>query len=79
MADGAAFHGNLEMEERAERDFPVSGKVSPGTLAEIPTVLPHPFNFRQQGLFNILRVSHSVPPLVKSGIIPWLKYRPCFN
>ena len=47
MADGAAFHGNLEMEERAERDFPVTGKVSPGTLAEIPTVLPHPFNFRQ--------------------------------
>ena len=48
---------------------PVTGKINPGTLAEILPVLVHLFNFRQQDLFNFLRGSHSVPPLVKSDNI----------
>ena len=33
MADGAAFHGDLEMEQCAERDFPVAGEANPGASA----------------------------------------------
>ena len=69
MADGAAFHGDLEMEERTERDFPDTGKILCGVLAEILMVLVHLFNFRQQDLFDSFRVGHRVPPLVKSDII----------
>ena len=47
MVDRTAFHGNLKMEKRAERDFPVTGKVNSGMLAEIFTVPVHLFNFRQ--------------------------------
>lgn len=47
MVDRIAFHGNLEMEGRVERDFPVTGKVNSGMLAEILTVPVHLFNFRQ--------------------------------
>ncbi|MCX4321243.1 MAG: hypothetical protein OSJ44_16275 [Lachnospiraceae bacterium] len=33
MVDGATLHGNLEVQERIERDFPVTGKINSGTLA----------------------------------------------
>ena len=69
MVDGAAFHGNLEMEKRIESNFSVTGKINPRTFAEILTVLVHFFNFRQQDLFDFFRVCHSVSPLVKSDII----------
>ena len=69
MVDGAAFHGDLEMEERVESDFPVTGKINSRMFAEILTVLVHLFNFRQQDLFDFFRVSHGVPPLVKSDNI----------
>ena len=69
MVDGAAFHGNLEMNERIESDFPVTGKINSGTVAEILTVLVHFFDFGQQDLFDLFRIVHSVPPLVKSDII----------
>jgi hypothetical protein len=69
MVDGAAFHGDLEMEERTERDFPDTGKILCGVLAEILMVLVHLFNFRQQDLFDSFRVGHRVPPLVKSDNI----------
>ena len=52
MIDRTAFHGNLEMEERIEGDFPVTGKISFRVLAEILMVLIHLFNFRQQDLFD---------------------------
>lgn len=64
MVDGTTFHGNLEMEERVESNFSVTGKINSGTLAEILTVLVYLFNFRQQDLFDFFRVSHSVPPLI---------------
>ena len=64
MVDGATLHGNLEVQERIERDFPVTGKINSGTLAEILTVLVHLFNFREQNVFDFFRVCHSVPPLV---------------
>lgn len=69
MVDGAAFHGNLEMEKRIKGDFPVTGKVNSGTFAEILTVPVHLFNFRQKNLFDFFRIVHNVPPLVKSDII----------
>lgn len=69
MADGTAFHGDLEMEERIERDFSVTGKINSGTFTEVFTVLVHFFNFRQQDLFDFFRIGHSVHPLVKSDII----------
>ena len=50
MVDGAALHGNLEVQERIERDFPVAGKIDSGMPAEILTVLVHLLNFRQQDL-----------------------------
>ena len=65
MVDGSALHGDLEMEERIERDFPVAGKIDSRTLTEVLTVLVHPFNFRQQDLLDFFRISHSVPPLVR--------------
>lgn len=68
MADAAAFHGNLEMQERIERDFPVTGKIYSGASAEILPVLVHIFNFRQQDLFDFFRVIHGVSPLVKYNI-----------
>ena len=46
MADGAAFHGDLEMKERIERDFPVMGKINFGAPAEVLAVSVHLFNFR---------------------------------
>ena len=69
MAEVTAFHGYLEMEERIERDFPVTGEIDSGVSAEILTVLVHLFNFGKQDLFDSFRVGHSVPPLVKSDII----------
>lgn len=69
MVDGSSLHGDLEVKERIERDFPAASKINPGTLAEIPTVLVHLSDFRQQDLFDFFRVGHSVPPLVKSKII----------
>lgn len=54
MADGAAFHRDLEMEERIEIDFSVTGKINFGVSAEILTVLIHFFNFRQQNLTQYL-------------------------
>ena len=41
-----------------------------GASAEILTVLVHLIDFGQQDLFDSFRVGHSVPPLVKSDIIP---------
>ena len=70
MADGAAFHGYLEMEERAERDFPVTGEIDSGAPTEILMVLIHLFDFGQQNLFDFFRVGHGVPPLVKSETVP---------
>ena len=69
MADGAAFHGDLEMQECIERDFPVTGEIDSGASAEILTVLVHLLNFGPQDLFDFFRVGHSVPPLGKSDII----------
>lgn len=56
MADGAAFHGNLEIEERIERDFPVTGEIDSGASVEILTVLIHLLDFGQQNLFDFFRV-----------------------
>jgi len=69
MADGAVFHGELEMEKRTERDFPVTGEIDSGASAEILTVLVHVFNFGQQELFDFFRVGHRVSPLVKNDTI----------
>lgn len=69
MVDGTAFHGDLEMQEHIEGEFPVTGKINSRVPAEILTVLVHLFNFRQQDLFNLFGVGHRVPPLVKSDII----------
>lgn len=69
MVYGTAFHGDLEMKERAKKDLPVTGKINTRTFAEILTVLAHLFNFRQQDLLDLFKVSHSVLPLVKSDII----------
>ena len=57
------------MKEHIEWDFPVTGKIRSGILAKILTVLVHLSDFRQQDLFDFFRVSHSVPPLVKSDNI----------
>lgn len=58
MFDRAAFHGNLEMEECVEREFPVTGKIHARTFAEIFTVLVHFFNFGQKNLLDFFRVCH---------------------
>ncbi len=68
MVDGTTFHGNLEMKERIESNFPVTGKINSEAFAEILTVLVHLFNFRQQDLFDFFRISHSVRPLVKNRL-----------
>ncbi len=52
MVDGTTFHGNLEMKERIESNFPVTDKINSEAFAEILTVLVHLFNFRQQDLFS---------------------------
>ena len=50
MVDGTVLHGNLEVQEGIERDFPVAGKISSGVPAEILTVLVHLLNFSEQNL-----------------------------
>ena len=42
MVDGTAFHGDLEMEEGIESDFPVTGEINSRMAAEILTVVSTP-------------------------------------